>query len=291
MVGTSVWDYVFIRTCIFLLHLVAPISILYSLASSLVHIPFHIPYVLKIWLALETVFYLVVYLPRRAYLQAAVTHPTTACRDDRRRLFWRCHSNIPDPDRYLTKWFRDAPAAEIKRENVKDFFRWAFLNTGEPNPAYYEELEEYAGEMEKLLGRRLEPGRGNAKCLRLTLDKVEMLHRSLTWYLVGFYCEIHVNLSPYLTIQVANFTLFYSVYLLSIQSRPSICIAAPSTSTAHRSSSFLPSSPYAPSLSSLPTTLLREHSLTGTGRTPPRQDSPFSSSTASVSDSTLTSTS
>ncbi|KAJ3453283.1 hypothetical protein MRS44_017530 [Fusarium solani] len=185
MIGISTWDYIFIRTCIFLLHLVAPLSVVYSLVSWLIHLPFHIPHVLEVWLALEAVFYLLVYLPRKNYLQTVVTHPA-AGRDDRRRLFWRCHGNIPDPDRYLTRWFRDAPIAEIKRENVKDFFRWAFLNSGEPNPAYDEELEEYIGEMEKLLGRKLEPGRGNAQCLRLTLDKVEMLHRSLIWYLCVF---------------------------------------------------------------------------------------------------------
>ncbi|WZH42156.1 uncharacterized protein QYS62_003146 [Fusarium acuminatum] len=185
MIGISGWDYVFIRTCIFLLHLIAPLSVIYSLVRCLIHLPFHIPHMLEAWLALEAVFYLLVYLPRKNYLQTVVTHPA-ASRDDRRRLFWRCHSNIPDPDRYLTRWFRDAPVAEIKRENVKDFFRWAFLNSGEPDPAYDEELEEYIGEMEKLLGRKLEPGRGDAQCLRLTLDKVEMLHRSLIWYLCVF---------------------------------------------------------------------------------------------------------
>lgn len=91
------------------------------------------------------------------------------------------------------KWFQDAPPAEIKRENVKDFFRWAYLSTAEPDPAYDEEMECYTKEMEKLLGRKFEPGRGNAKCLRLTLDKVKMLHRSLTWYLVSFYSEIYIN--------------------------------------------------------------------------------------------------
>jgi hypothetical protein len=186
MIGISTWDYVFIRTCIFLLRLIAPLSVIYSLVSCLIHFPFYIPHVLEVWLNLEAVFYLLVYLPRKNYLQAVVTHPA-AGRDDRRRLFQRCHSNIPDPDRYLTKWFRDAPVAEIKRENVKDFFRWAFLNSGEPDPAYDEELGEYIGEMEKLLGRKLEPGRGDAQCLRLTLDKVEMSHRSLLWYLVSFH--------------------------------------------------------------------------------------------------------
>ncbi|KAM9874273.1 alpha beta hydrolase fold family [Verticillium dahliae] len=186
MVGTSIWDYVLIRTSIFLLSLIAPLSTLYSLARVLFPLPLPFPVGLEVWLALEAVFYLVFYLPRRAYLQRAAVHPPTACREDRRRLFRECNNNVPDPERYLTKWFQDAPLSEIKRENMKEFFRWAFLNTGDVDPAHDEELEEYVGEMEKLLGRKLEPGHGNAKCLRLTLDKVEMLHRSLTWYLCVF---------------------------------------------------------------------------------------------------------
>ena len=198
MIGTSIWDYIFIRTCIFFLHLIAPLSTLYSLARSLVHSPFHIPRILEVWLTLEAVFYLIVYLPLRVYLQREAVPTTTVCREDRYLLFQRCHDNIPDLDRYLAKWFLDAPASEIRRENVKDFFRWAFLNAREPDPAYDEELEEYIGEVEKCLGRTLEPGRGKAKCLRLTYDKVEMLHRSLIWYLVSFYQKPQVNLLLYM---------------------------------------------------------------------------------------------
>lgn len=80
----------------------------------------------------------------------------------------------------------DASRSEIKRDNVKEFFRWAFLNSGEPDPADDEELDVYVQSMEDLLGRELEPGRGSAKCIRLSLDKVDVLHRSLTWYLVRF---------------------------------------------------------------------------------------------------------
>ncbi|KAF4984800.1 hypothetical protein FZEAL_91 [Fusarium zealandicum] len=186
MVGTSTWDYVFIRSSIILLYLVAPLSIVYSLVNSLVRLPFNLPRVLEVWLALETAFYLLIYLPRKAYLQRAATHPTATSSEERRNLFWRCHGNIPDPERFLSKWFLDAPAKEIKRENVKEFYRWAYLNTAERDPAYDEEVEYCVGEMENLLGRKFEPGRGNAKCLRLTLDKVEMLHRSLTWYFCVF---------------------------------------------------------------------------------------------------------
>lgn len=109
----------------------------------------------------------------------------------------------------------DAPASEIKRENVKDFFRWAFLNTGVPNTVDDEELEEFVREMEKLLRRKIEPGRGNAKCFRLTLEKVDMLHRSLTWYLVSFCRKMHVNSSFHGTSHVVNLISFYSVCLSS----------------------------------------------------------------------------
>ncbi|KAJ3453764.1 hypothetical protein MRS44_018396 [Fusarium solani] len=195
MAGTSLWDYIFIRTSIFLLHLVAPLSVVYSLVRLLVRLPFQFPRVLQAWLALEALFYLAVYLPLKEYLQRAAKHPVPPCRADRRKLFLQCHNNIPDPAQYLRKWFRNAPTSEIKRDNVKDFFRWAFLNTGEHDPAYEEELEEYTQEIEKLLGRKLELGRGNAKCLRLTLDKVEMLHRSLTWYLCVFVVDTIASIS------------------------------------------------------------------------------------------------
>jgi hypothetical protein len=168
---------------------------------------------LQVWTILETTFYLFVYHPRRLYLQRAATHPMPICRKHRRILFQRCHESIPDPEHYLSKWFMDAPASEIKWENVKEFFRWAFLNTGVPNTVDDEELDEYVVEMEKLLGRKIEPGRGNAKCLRLTLEKVDMLHRSLTWYLVSPCNKERVYSSSHGTSHIANLAWFYSVSL------------------------------------------------------------------------------
>jgi hypothetical protein len=131
MAGTSLWDYIFIRASIFLLHIIAPLSVAYSLVSLLARLPFQFPRVLQAWLSLEALFYLVVYLPLNKYLQRAAKHPVPPCRADRRKLFLKCHNNIPDPAQYLRKWFRNAPVSEIKRDNVKDFFRWAFLNTGD----------------------------------------------------------------------------------------------------------------------------------------------------------------
>ncbi|KAM3537377.1 hypothetical protein ARSEF1564_009701 [Beauveria bassiana] len=212
MIGTSLWDYIFIRACIFFLHLIAPVSIIYTLVNVLVGLPFQLPQALQVWLALEASFYLVVYLPYRKYLQKAARHPALPCREDRRKLFKRCHETIPDPVQYLRKWFRGAAEAEIKRENVKDFFRWAFLNTGEIESVDEDELEEYVREMETLLGRKLQPGRGRVECLRLTLDKVEMLHRSLTWYS----CVFIVDLLTSIYLRYHSFDFYRSSVLRSL---------------------------------------------------------------------------
>src|SRR5205814_169743 len=107
----------------------------------------HLFSILEAWVTVETAFYLLVYLPLKFYLQKPATHPKPFSRECRRVLFQRCHENIPDAERYLSKWFMDAPALEIKRENVKDFFRWAFFNTGDPDLVDDEELEEYVGEL------------------------------------------------------------------------------------------------------------------------------------------------
>lgn len=75
--------------------------------------------------------------------------------------------------------------SEIKRENVKDFFRWAFLNTKDYDTKHDQELEQYITEFEEMSGLRLEPGRGSADCMTLTVRPVDMLHRSLVWYFVS----------------------------------------------------------------------------------------------------------
>ena len=191
-------EYVFIRTSIILLNLVAPLSVLYLLVNYLTTFSLRIPHILEIWITLEALFYLFFYIPRRAYLQKIALHPAV-CRNDRRKLFQRCFNNIPYPEEYLKKWFRDAPVAEIRRENVKEFMRWAFLNTGEPDESYNDELEEYVRKLEGLLKRKLVPGRGKAKCLRLTLDQVDMVHRSLLWYMVRLHCRMNGEETKFLT--------------------------------------------------------------------------------------------
>ena len=187
MIGNSAWDYIFIRSCIFFLHSIAPLSILYcAVVLAIRPATYRIPLFLEAWLIAETLFYILVYLPRNYALQHAATHPSPASREQRRELFELCHESVSDPERYLSMWFKGAATYEIRRDNVKEFFCWAFLNKAEYGPEDDEELEEYVDKLEGLLGRKIEQGRGTAAPLRLTLDKVDMLHRSLIWYLVGW---------------------------------------------------------------------------------------------------------
>ena len=183
MIGTSLQAYVFIRTCILFLHYIAPLSILCCVLSLLVRpSAYRIPRALEVVAFAETVFYLLVYIPRRFVLQRAAIHPTTLPRHEREELFQKCHENVPDAERYIRKWFKEAPLGDIRRDNVKEFFSWAFLNKGTWDAKDEEELENYTDKLEVLLNKKLGAGRGPAKPLLLTLDNVRMMHRSLIWY-------------------------------------------------------------------------------------------------------------
>jgi hypothetical protein len=189
MIGTSTFDLYFIRTCIIGLHCLAPLCILYCCVAIALH-GFQVardlvPRVIELIALAETLFYLLAYLPYRAYLQRKALHPPMLSNAERRELFELCNKTIPDPVAYLQKWFLGTHVDQIRRENLKEFFLWAFFNRCGPPGDDEKELEEYIEATEELLGRRIEPGRGSAQCLRLTLDRVDMLHRSLIWYWVS----------------------------------------------------------------------------------------------------------
>ena len=178
MIGTSTYDYLFIQACILGLHYVAPLSISYCLLQILRYglqpaLSHRLPIILELWAAAEAGFYLLVHLWYRQYLQAEAQHPPPLSRQGRRELFALCNQNIPDVEAYLRKWFLGAPAETIKRDNVKEFFLWAFFNRDGSPGEDDEELEEYIVATERLLGRKIKEGRGSAVCLRLTIDPVK----------------------------------------------------------------------------------------------------------------------
>jgi hypothetical protein len=191
MIGVSTPEYVFIRGCIFFLHSIAPISLLYC-ALLLLHslLPasytWRVPILVEVWLVFETIFFLGFYLPHKRHLQHPAIHPEPLSLEERGKLFERCIGSVEDPEKYLGQWHLNANKANIKNENVKEFLRWAFLNTGETRTEDAIELEGYVKSTEKLLGRDIPSGMGSAKSLRLTIDKVDCLYRSLLWYLVRY---------------------------------------------------------------------------------------------------------
>ena len=179
MIGTKWWQFVFIRFCIVFLQYLTPISAFFCLVSFFVQPLRHkIPSLVVAWAVAETLFFLLVFLPKYFVLQEHALHPPPLPRDERQRLFRLCFESVPDPELYLTGWFKGAQRSEIRRENVKEFMCWSFLNKGEYGLLDDQELEDYTAQLETILGRSLPFGKGKADALRLTLDKVAMLHVS-----------------------------------------------------------------------------------------------------------------
>ncbi|BCS23582.1 uncharacterized protein APUU_40026S [Aspergillus puulaauensis] len=208
MIGESTTEYLFIRICILFLHNIAPISILYStqlLLVQFVHLPNyleHLPYPIQIWLTTEAIFLITFIIPLKYNL-----HHSTICHrplsaEGREKLFRRCIASVPNLEKYLSRWLLVSEAEYIKRDNVKDFVRWAFFR-----PDYKHkwdqhdevEVEAYTTEIEKLIGQKLAPGRIDLKGLGQLLHETTGSHRSLLWYTCVFvvdtvtYCKMLYN--------------------------------------------------------------------------------------------------
>ncbi|KAI8961154.1 hypothetical protein F5Y11DRAFT_241008 [Daldinia sp. FL1419] len=193
MIGTSIPEYIFIRICIFLLQYTTPLCIIclaflaaahgWSLAAALSR---PIGVVLLLYCIVDVLYAILIYIPYNRRLKDEAKHPPQLSREERRALFQRCFANVPDARRYVQMWFLGAEESEIRRDNVRDFILWAFFDKGpgQESEEEKEEMDEYIGIVESLLGRKLEPGRGKAEGLRLTLDEVETRYRSVVWYLI-----------------------------------------------------------------------------------------------------------
>ena len=185
MIGTSTAEYVWVRTWAAILHSIAPLCVAYCFLITVLPSSLRLPKYLEYWAFVETAFYFVTYVYQKYLLQRPALHPSLPPRQERDALFDLCQESVQDHKRYVSKWFFGAPLADIKLDNIKEFLRWAFLNTDADDPSYDEELEGYVKKIESEIGMAFEPGRTDVKCLRLTLDKVDALHRSVIWYAVS----------------------------------------------------------------------------------------------------------
>jgi hypothetical protein len=174
-------------TWVVILHSIGPVSLLYCVSAKLLPEHLRVPKYLEYWALIETLFYFLTYGYLKFYLQSPAVHPPPLEKEERIQLFRRCFENSQDLDTFFSKWFSGTSIVGIKRENMKEWLRWAFLNTAMVDPTLDDELDAYLVELETKLGTNFAPGRADVKSIRLTLDKVEALHRSLTWYLVRHY--------------------------------------------------------------------------------------------------------
>ncbi|KAK5109847.1 hypothetical protein LTR62_006454 [Meristemomyces frigidus] len=204
MLNNTYPQYISIRFIILFLHLVAPLSTVYTLLllrrsffANLFTGPIFTTLLQK-WCLAETLFF-VTFLWYRGYLQHDAIHPPLRSKEERKALFEKVRSEIHDPARFLKGWFRGAEVESIGREDLKEFMSWAFWE-GRDEASDEEELEELTAHVEKMVGKgKFKEGRGTAKSLRLTLDPIDMQWRSLVWYAVIVLVDtvVHIRLLIY----------------------------------------------------------------------------------------------
>jgi pimeloyl-ACP methyl ester carboxylesterase len=218
MIGTSLHELVFIRICIFLLQW-APLLYTILLFINLLALSatqadgaiqprwlLATAYTLATLLTIDIIFGIAFYLPHKRRLRKTAVHPTPLTSAERKALFARCTANVPDGERYLKWWFLGAEPEDIKRDNVRDFFLWAFFGRKREDEELAEgrnklseedqqELEGYIDEAENLLGGNLQPGRGKATALRLTFDSIETRYRTALWYFIVGLVDLLTHLS------------------------------------------------------------------------------------------------
>lgn len=184
MIGTSPLEYVWVVTWVIILHSIGPLCTTYCAMATILPEYLRVWRYLEYWAVTETVFYIIMCGYRKYHLQHPAIHPPPLGKEERSQLFRLCFGSSQDFATSFSRWFLDTPIVALKKENIKEWLRWAFLNTGMADPTYDDELDTYVKHLETALGVDFEPGRADVKSIRLTLDRVEALHRSLTWYTV-----------------------------------------------------------------------------------------------------------
>ena len=183
LVDDSWPEYLFVRLLILILQYIGPACLAYTAyCASLAWPAWPIQTVFQGWCAIESVFFMFS-LGLRIYLQRAAIHPPPRSKKQRKALFARVRREVHDPDKFFSGWFRGAKIDDIGREDVKEFFNWAFWDgRADVHGVDAKELEEYTIKVEQMLRTPFKEGRGTAKSLRLTLDPIYMECRTLLWY-------------------------------------------------------------------------------------------------------------
>ncbi|KAK1455895.1 hypothetical protein CMEL01_04655 [Colletotrichum melonis] len=214
MLGRTLHEFIFIRACIVpLRYPILPYAALllasllganYAASSSSSSKWLTTAAITTCMAATDLIYALFIWLPYTKRLREPASHPSPSSPADRLALFERCMATIPDFERYVRMWFLGADMADIHRDNVRDFLLWAFFDMGEKDVGrasardgenYDVEVDQYITRSERLLGRPFKPGRGPAKCLRLTIDSVDTKYRTVWWYAIMAFLDHVTHLS------------------------------------------------------------------------------------------------
>lgn len=119
--------------------------------------------------------------------------PPPLTKHQRQHFFEKCSSDgelirhsshLPYPSGWFLPWNE-----EFQREDAVDWLLWSLFACERQHAKldeWKEELDGYIQTIEKMLGRKLQAGRGNGvKTIRLTFDPVKVAHRPLIWYMVS----------------------------------------------------------------------------------------------------------
>lgn len=173
------------RSATFGLRAITPLCVAYCCARFLWSPQFD-SWALDLYTTCESVFYFLVYLPRKWYLnRAAKPYLPVKTRDERRRLLVRTWDATPDPRAYLSLWFSGVPVERLRQEDVKDFLCLRMLHRTERSEDDDDELDEYLRYTEEVLGVNFEEGFSGVPIMAVTTEPLRILHRPLFWYLVG----------------------------------------------------------------------------------------------------------
>ncbi|RMD41346.1 hypothetical protein DV735_g3803, partial [Chaetothyriales sp. CBS 134920] len=143
MIGNSTAEYIFVITSAAILHSIGPASFLFSILYPFLPQSWEnsVPRKVKYWLFTEAVFFVLTYIYIRWHVQNPAEHPAPMSRQEREKLFQRCLDTTGDHEEYYSKWFFGQNFHAIRRENIKEFFRYAFLYTDLSDPEHNEELD------------------------------------------------------------------------------------------------------------------------------------------------------
>ena len=78
----------------------------------------------------------------------------------------------------------------IKRDNLVEWLLWAIfgVHKSDMKEEWVEEIEGYLNKMQSVLGTKIEEGWDKTvRCMKVTLDPVDAIHRPLIWYLVSLF--------------------------------------------------------------------------------------------------------